>query len=180
MTPSLRSMLVIELVLAALLLSVLIAPMTLSKGSVPELEGHIGSVENWEELQELPWPQRAVYLIGDVNCHQQADRSYELNENQLPICARDVGLLFGMVLGLAFFMRTRRALPWLWLALLLVPMALDGGLQAVTSYESNNLIRTVTGALAGIAIGYGAGILIDRFFRSTDDSRRPVEGAGQQ
>jgi uncharacterized membrane protein len=120
-----------------------------------------------------------VYLIGDVNCHQQAERSYELNGNQLPICARDVGLLFGMVLGLALFILTRRPLPWIWLALLLVPMALDGGLQAISSYESNNLIRTMTGALAGIAIGLGAGILIERFFQGTGDSRRLAEGPGQ-
>jgi uncharacterized membrane protein len=43
--------------------------------------------------------------------------------------------------------------------LLALPMALDGGIQAITDYESTNLLRTATGLLAGIALAFFLAIL---------------------
>jgi uncharacterized membrane protein len=177
---STRYMLLIELLLAAALLAVMVSPLTLPEASVPDLDGDIGKVDNWEELRAMPWPQMIVYLIGDVNCHQQADRSYELNGNQLPICARDLGLLAGAVVGLAAFMAIRRPVRWLALGLLLLPMAVDGGLQAMAVYESSNLLRTITGAVAGVAAGWGVGMLVQAFFVRGDRPQRPSEVDGQQ
>jgi uncharacterized membrane protein len=34
----------------------------------------------------------------------------------------------------------------------LIPIGIDGGLQAVTSYESNHFLRMVTGLLAGFVL----------------------------
>ncbi len=180
LSPSLRSMLVIDVLLTVALLSVLLSPLTLPEGSVSKLDGSIGLVDNWEELQDMPWPQRMVYLIGDINCHQQAERSYVLNGNQLPVCARDLGLLAGLVVGMGAYMIVRRPVKWFWLALFLVPMALDGGLQAVSSYESDNLIRALTGALAGSGLGGGAGTLVDRFFGREEASKASPERSSQR
>jgi len=94
---------------------------------------------------------RAVYTMGDIECHQIADRSYYLNGNELPICSRDVGLsigfLIGMVIGLLY---VRRINPFI-LAVGILPILIDGGLQTVSDYHSNNALRTITGIIAGVA-----------------------------
>ena len=170
-----RFMLLIEAVLMAALMAVVLAPLTLPEGSVTDLDGHIGRVDDWERIVELPGPQRAVYLLGDVNCHQQAARSYELNGNQMPFCARDLGLLAGAIVGLAAFVLLGRKVEWAWLLVLLVPMAVDGVVQAVTDYESSNALRSITGLLAGIAAGYGAGMLIKNFFQGPEVENGPSQ-----
>ncbi|MDD1772070.1 MAG: DUF2085 domain-containing protein [Methanomassiliicoccales archaeon] len=175
----LRSMLIVKLLLIALVIAMIAAPLTLPEGSVTELDGKIGSVDNWDDIGELPWPQMVVYFIGDVNCHQQADRSFYLNGNQIPVCARDLGLFAGAAIGLGIYMIMRKQVPWLLLALLLAPMALDGGLQTISSYESDNTVRTITGMVAGLAIGWAIGILMDRFFRTNDALEKAPEGDGQ-
>jgi len=164
-----RHMLLIEVILLTVFLAILIAPLALPPGTVEGLDGSIGSVDHGDDLDHVPWPQRAVYLLGDVNCHQQEDRSFFLNENQMPFCARDVGLLAGAVAGLAAFILLGRRVPWAWLLALLVPVAVDGVAQAIADYESSNVLRLTTGIIAGIAFGYGAGMLISDFFTRPDD-----------
>ncbi len=171
-----RHMLVIEAILTAVLLAILFAPLTLPAGSVGGLDGSIGTLDHGNDLNDVPWLQRAVYLLGDVNCHQQAERSFFLNDNQMPFCARDLGLLAGAVTGLLLFILLGRKVPWAWLLALLVPMAVDGVLQAITDYESSNLLRLLTGALAGAAAGYGTGTLIANYFQAPDQVKR----GGQQ
>jgi uncharacterized membrane protein len=166
-----RHMLVIEVLLSTVLLAILIAPLTLPPGSIGELDGSIGSLDHGEDLDDVPWPQRAVYLLGDINCHQQADRSFEINGNQMPFCARDVGILSGAVMGLGAFVLLGRRVPWAWLLVLLVPMALDGVVQAITDYESSNALRFLTGTIAGLAAGYGAGMIIGNFFQRPDEAK---------
>jgi hypothetical protein len=41
----------------------------------------------------------------------------------------------------------------------LVPIGLDGGIQLVTSYESNNVLRLFTGSLAGIVTMLAVGLI---------------------
>jgi uncharacterized membrane protein len=73
---------------------------------------------------------------------------------KVAICQRDVAI-YGAVLlaGLAFALLRRRlgALHWRWYLVLLVPIALDGGLQMIGLHESNWFLRSLTGALFGIA-----------------------------
>ncbi|TFG55992.1 MAG: DUF2085 domain-containing protein [Methanomassiliicoccus sp.] len=175
-----RLMTLLLVVMAISLTSIVVSPLTLPESSVPDLSGSIGVVDNWKELQNVPMPQRIVYLIGDVNCHQQLSRSYVLNDNQMPVCARDLGILIGLMTGVSLYMGVRRKVSWSVLALFLVPMALDGGLQAISDYESSNPLRTLTGALAGLALGWGAGILIDHYYRGGDVPERSSEGSSQQ
>ena len=48
----------------------------------------------------------------------------------------------------------------LWLLVVgLVPIGLDGGLQLVTSYESNNFFRVITGSLAGFVTVMAVGLI---------------------
>lgn len=43
----------------------------------------------------------AAYMLGDIVCHQEMDRSFILNGSQMPICIRDTGILAGAVAGCA-------------------------------------------------------------------------------
>lgn len=82
-------------------------------------------------------------------CHQRPDRSFYYKGKQFPICARCTGELVGIILGLltlAFFQ-----LPVLLNFLLLIPLVTDGFTQLLTKYESNNILRLIT----GILFGYG-------------------------
>lgn len=56
----------------------------------------------------------------------------------------------GLIAGLLGFGWVRPGVySWLWL---LLPMIIDGGLQALTRYESRNTRRLWTGALFGYAL----------------------------
>jgi uncharacterized membrane protein len=133
---------------------VFIAPLTLPNGSVPDLSGSVGAVDNWQSIEQMNPLAGAVYLLGDSQCHQLLERSFVINGNQMPFCTRDLGMFLGLVVGIAIaFSGWLRIGPKLSL-LLLVPMALDGGAQLIGSYESSNLIRMATGVVAGIGIAF--------------------------
>ena len=132
----------------------------------------------WSELNPI-WA--FTYGFGDLNCHQKHHRSWEINGNQLAFCVRDVGIFAGAAIGAAIFGRfglnrwTLRdtflsIFPDEWLeavyqknlrgvtslsfaAVLIIPMGIDGFTQLLTDYESNNLLRLVTGLGFGIALG---------------------------
>lgn len=83
-------------------------------------------------------------------CHCRADRSFFIQGKQFPICARCTGELAGMLLlGMTYALYR---LPWPYAVLLLFPMILDGAIQLLTSYESTNQKRFLTGILFGYAL----------------------------
>lgn len=105
-------------------------------------------------------------------CHCRKERSFHFRGVQFPICARCTGELIGMVI---FFCSCAWYRPDLEVALLLmIPLVADGFLQFLTSYESTNGRRFVTGLLFGYAFAclfvrsilfvYQSGY--DSFFRS--------------
>ena len=157
-----------------------------------------GGKFTWMELDPF---SAFVYGFGDLNCHQKHERSWKINGNQMPVCTRDIGIFAGIAIaGLLFsrrglnrwtirdsllsvapddwvadfYFRDRRALlAFGAVALLLLPVALDGGYQALTDYESNNIKRVLT----GIPMGFGVGLLLSAMFAA-----RPVafEGGAAQ
>lgn len=190
------------------LLMFFISPLMLPEGSVPELSGRANAVdymneESWGNSDHyeggsvghnqsshggsFAWSELnpvfgLIYAFGDINCHQKHDRSWTINENQMPVCARDVGIFMGFFMGALFFrMRgynrwtvrdsflsvfdddsvksvylndSRLRLMLLFLALGIVPMAVDGFTQLLTVYESTNIIRVITGFMAGFVLGW--------------------------
>ncbi len=94
------------------------------------------------------WLYRWLPII--FGCHCRPDRSFFYKGKQFPICARCTGELVG-ILGTA-------VLGWFWLpspwlsAVILIPMLVDGFLQALSSYESGNGRRLVTGILFGVGL----------------------------
>ncbi len=84
-------------------------------------------------------------------------RPYKIETDRVkyvfPVCARDTGFYLGMFLGVFAFlvMPKKRISIWIYLALV-APFLLDGVLQLLLpSYESSNVIRIVTGLIAGIS-----------------------------
>lgn len=97
-----------------------------------------------------------VWLPRFCGCHCRDDRSFHYHGRRFPVCARCTGELVGILAAALCY-------PWvrvsaLWAAFLMVPMVLDGGVQALTPYESTNTRRFVTGLL------FGCGLLTLFFF----------------
>lgn len=83
-------------------------------------------------------------------CHCRDDRSFHFHGKKFPICARCTGEFIGIVISVisCFFFRISVILSFV----LLIPMVADGFIQALTSYESNNFKRCVTGFLFGYGV----------------------------
>lgn len=172
------------LVVILFALAVFMAPFTVEPHRVSHLDGrawHIDYAETWDQM---PLLARLAYYAGDVVCHQHHARSYALHGNQLPVCARDVGVLGGLAGGFALaliatpaatFQGTFQALlPFVQnrvtalavLGVVFLPLPLDGFLQLLTGYESINGVRTATGLL----FGFGLAVLASLFLLT--DPRR--------
>jgi len=167
--------------------SLFVAPLTLEPGTVEGLDGAANRVVHSDEWEDLNPYHRSIYLFSDLNCHQKHERSYSLNGNQMPVCARDVGIFVGFSLGffLMSFTRGARDLENILLdtmnldtnmpkikkitilaiigGILALPLVLDGSIQLVTDYESFNAFRTFTGVL----FGFGFSVFISALILSS-------------
>ncbi|PNX51737.1 MAG: hypothetical protein BV456_02085 [Thermoplasmata archaeon M8B2D] len=102
--------------------------------------------------------------MGDRLCHQKAERSFFINGNQMPFCARCTAIWLGIAIGLGFMIFYKIELNEkfvLLIILALVPIGLDGTGQLFGFWESNNIIRLITGLLVGFVCGIAIGIIID-------------------
>ena len=201
----------LALIAGSYLLLVFVTPLTMEPGTIPELSGRAnlidyatvdgwGSWGNGDNGEDSPvghnqfihggvfaWTEHGplvaiVYMIGDINCHQKYDRSYEVNGNQTAICARDVGILLGFLAGaivwsryglnrysirdsflsilpdkwVAPLYRTDRRLIAMWAIIIagLAPTGIDGFTQLLTDYESTNIVRILTGSTMGAALAW--------------------------
>jgi len=82
-------------------------------------------------------------------CHQLPERSFFIHGYQFPLCARCTGIYLGHII--AFAVNPFITMP-LWIALLLLPLILDGTIQYFTTYRSNQFKRFTTGLLFGYAL----------------------------
>lgn len=109
---------------------------------------------------------RAHVVLQGV-CAQRPSHSFQFSGQPLPVDARMTGIYLGAASSLFWFLPVCRARHsgrftrgvWLLLGLCIGIMALDGlnslaaDLAVPTPYQTTNLIRLVTGLLAGVAIG---------------------------
>ncbi|MGQ9586946.1 MAG: DUF2085 domain-containing protein [Thermoplasmata archaeon] len=158
---------------AALVIS---APLLVPSGTLTDLSGFVGSHENDEKIADLAPLPKAIYWVGDGECHQIANRSYFLNGNQMPFCARDLGLFLGLAIGFGFLTFYRYKLHPFVALVGFVPLGIDGGAQLLTDYESTNMLRMATGVVAGIA----ASLLLAHFLFVLQEDREksgaPLKG----
>ena len=153
---------------------VMLSPYMVPADTLVDLSGRVGGHENEDQYRDLGAVPHAVYWIGDAECHQIANRSYSLNGNQMPFCARDLGLFVGIALGFGFASFFRRKIPPLFVIVGLIPIAVDGGVQAVTAYESNNLLRLTTGLVAGCVLS----LLLAHFVFVAQEDRKMARNEG--
>ena len=165
---------VVLAVFGILLLLLLISPYLVPAGQLQDLSGNVLSIDNQGQFAGINPVAWLVYSFGDLNCHQLSDRSFFLNDNQMPMCSRDTGIfigLFARALGMSIFSFSIRKR---WLALGLLPMIVDGALQAATDYESDNTIRAITGAIAGAAVAIFICILVAMPENVLEDDAEPL------
>ena len=84
------------------------------------------------------------YLPLFFGCHQNACRSFRLFNKTLSLCARCTGIALGIVLALFI---TSTNVSWWWFLLMMIPLIIDGSLQQLTAYQSNNIKRFISGML---------------------------------
>lgn len=147
-----------------------LAPLTLPPNSVGDLSPDdedkadgkyaVGAIDNANVTEGMNPYARMFYRAGDSQCHTLKERSLFIRGNQMPFCARDVGIFLGMALGMAVTLFYRVTLKWWWLVGGLVPIGIDGTVQLLTPYESTNILRITTGGLAGIVTTLALGFVI--------------------
>jgi uncharacterized membrane protein len=154
-----------------------LAPFSLHTGSVTDLSGVVGFSDNQNVIRNMSFPWNVVYTIGDRLCHQQADRSLFLNENQMPFCTRCTAIWLGLIVGLGFMVLYTIELNEKFLFVILfslIPIGIDGVGQLFGFWESTNIIRFFTGILAGGVCGMAIGIIIDEIkaiYQSKDSKK---------
>ncbi len=140
-----------------------IAPLSMPSANVSDLDGFVGVENNKDEFEDMrTWG--FIYSIGDSLCHQKADRSFFINENQMPFCARCTAIWLGITIGLGFMMFYKIPLNNKFLIVILiglVPIGIDGVGQLLNFWESTNFTRVITGLLIGIICGIAMGIIVD-------------------
>jgi uncharacterized membrane protein len=117
---------------------------------------------------------------GQGMLEQRQFHGNELLGYKVAICQRDVAIYMAVLLAGLLFGLVRQRLPTLklrWYLLLLIPIGLDGGTQLVGLRESDWLLRTLTGALFGIASVWLAYPYIDDAMQdvlTSEVGRRPL------
>lgn len=160
----------------------LISPFLAEPNSITNLDGKANSIDYQDKWNNLSLIPRIVYTIGDLNCHQKHYRTYYLNGNEMPVCARDLGIFSGFFFGFlaSLFIqptadafktavslfpkniseriverRFERKFILILCLLFVLPMLVDGLLQTLLNYESTNINRYTTGSLFGFAFAIG-------------------------
>jgi uncharacterized membrane protein len=106
-------------------------------------------------------------LVGYAICHQIPERSFHINGQQLPLCARCTGIYLGGLAGFTLMMvwGRRRAvgLPPVPITLVFIGFIAALGVDGINSYlsffpdmphlyEPKNWLRLTTGTLEGLAL----------------------------
>ena len=159
-----RVLLVLFLVFFIWFVLQVLAPVQVPPQSISDLSGMVGIQDNNHLTYDMPFPSNIMYSLGDRLCHQKAERSFFLNGNQMPFCARCTAIWGGLAIGVGIMVFYALQLNEKFLIIIvcgIVPLALDGVGQLVGLWESTNSLRFITGIAAGGACGIAIGVIID-------------------
>lgn len=84
---------------AILAIASFIVPFLSPYGSFVNLDGTPGVIDHWDIWSSKDPFTMVMYLLGDIFCHQEMDRTVILNGSEMPMCIRDLGLLTGFMFG---------------------------------------------------------------------------------
>lgn len=148
-------------------LLLLIIPYTLPSNSVNfDEKGKVGVVDFQNQTNTMNPCAKFVYSTGDSFCHQKASRSFFLNGNQMAYCSRCSGIFLGLVIGAGIAVFRYVDFKWQWIVIGLGPVGIDGMGQLFGFWESTNIIRLITGGLAGILTGLAVAVIIQELCAS--------------
>lgn len=143
-----------------------LGPLTMPTGSIDNLSGLTVLSDNEDEISKMPFPYNTIYSVGDRLCHQKEERSFFINGNQMPFCARCTGIFFGILAGIGFclFYRIKLDKKFLYFFIIaIIPIGVDGMGQLIGFWESTNIIRLLTGSIVGVLTGIAIAVIIDEF-----------------
>ena len=83
-------------------------------------------------------------------CHQKANRSFFINNMQMPLCARCTGVIAGSIIAYALFAFWTPS--WFLCLFGMLIMFTDWFIQHLGIKESTNMRRLLTGIIGGYAI----------------------------
>jgi uncharacterized membrane protein len=141
-----------------------LAPFALPTGSVNNLSGFVVGSDNDQLIDNMPFPWNSIYGFGDRLCHQKVERSFIINDNQMPFCSRCTAIWLGLAIGLGFMVFYKIELNEKFIFLIIigvVPIGIDGIGQLFGFWESTNIIRLITGLMIGIVCGIAIALIID-------------------
>ena len=141
-----------------------LAPLTLPNNSYRDFSGVTGVLDNKLKINNMTFPYNIIYSIGDRLCHQKIERSFLINDNQMPFCSRCTAIWIGITIGLGFMFFYIIPLDEKFIIAIIlgiIPIGIDGIGQLFGFWESTNLIRLITGLLIGIICGIAIGLIID-------------------
>ena len=141
-----------------------LAPFAIPSSTIDDLSGLTAISDNEKLIDSMPFPWNFVYSCGDRLCHQKAERSFFLNDNQMPFCSRCTAIWLGLAVGLGFMVFYKIELNEKFLYLIfigLIPIGIDGVGQLFGFWESTNAVRLITGLSVGIVCGIAIGLIID-------------------
>ena len=141
-----------------------LAPIALPKGSVSDLSGLVAISDNEDTINNMDFPWNFIYSAGDRLCHQKAERSFFINENEMPFCARCTAIWLGLVVGLGFifFFKIELNEKFIFILLLsMAPIGVDGFGQLFGFWESTYITRLATGLIIGVICGVALGVISD-------------------
>lgn len=122
-------------------------------GSIPALILATSALCSWAIASGASMQWRLLFRLI---CHGRIERSLELFDVPMPICARCTGIYVGLMGGLAAFWLIRFVKEkWMRTAafIAVTPLAIDGLTQLAGFRESTNPLRIATGVIAGLAFG---------------------------
>ena len=155
----LKGLLVLPLLLLILILT---APMMYPYGTFLHLDGYAAVMDhNWSQYGAGGW----IYALGDFLCHQEQSRSFILNGSQMPFCIRDVGLLSGLVIGLAACIRLNGALSdrrYLINGLLMISLTLLEWIIENALSVDLPVSRFILGVVSGIGVALVLGFVLEK------------------
>jgi uncharacterized membrane protein len=108
------------------------------------------------------WAASLVYRGFAGLCHQQAERSFAVGGHALAVCARCTGIYAGFAACALVYplvvrdLRRAEAPARKWLALALVPTAVDFVLNVTGVWPNTPVSRALTGAVAGAGAAFFA------------------------
>jgi len=104
-------------------------------------------------------------------CHQLPERS----PAHCPVCYRCFGIYLGFLMSeISRFLLGAAHINKFITIVFIIPIAIDGLLQYLTRYESNNKKRLATGWLAGIATSLASSNSMEKVFYSNHNSIKAI------